>query len=89
MKMMENYCQSCGMPLTKPEDHGTEIKGSKSEKYCHYCFQNGKFTADMSLEEMIEISAKGWSDQDPNVSLEHARAQMKQMLPYLERWRKN
>jgi hypothetical protein len=77
------------MPLTKSEDHGTEKDGSKNEKYCHYCFQNGKFTSDMSLDEMIEVSAKGWSDQDQKVSLMQARAQMKHMLPYLERWRKN
>ena len=39
-------------------------------------------------EQMIEISAKGWADQDPNVSFEEAKAQMSQILPQLERWRK-
>lgn len=83
------FCQSCGMPLIKKEDHGTEADGSQSEKYCTYCYQNGKFTGpEITLDEMIEISAKGWSDQDANVSLEQARAQLKQMLPYLEGWRK-
>jgi hypothetical protein len=84
------YCQSCGMPLSKPEDYGSEANNSPSNKYCTYCYQNGVFTGpEMTLEEMIEVSAKGWSDQDPNVSLEQARTQMKQFLPYLERWRKN
>jgi hypothetical protein len=41
----------------------------------------------MTLDEMIEISAKGWSDQDPDVSLEQTRTQIKQILPHLERWR--
>ena len=84
------FCQSCGMPLGNPEDHGTEINGLKSEKYCTYCYQNGAYTGpETTIEEMIEISAKGWSDQDPNTTLEQARAQMKQMLPHLERWRNN
>jgi len=82
------FCQSCGMPLNKPEDHGTEANGSQSKKYCAYCYQTGEFTGpEMTLDEMIEISAKGWSDQDPDVSLEQARAQVKQILPHLERWR--
>jgi hypothetical protein len=83
-----SFCQSCGMPLHKPEDHGTEANGSQSKKYCAYCYQTGEFREpEMTLDEMIEISAKGWSDQDPDVSLEQARTQMKQILPHLERWR--
>ncbi|MGD2251069.1 MAG: zinc ribbon domain-containing protein [Candidatus Methanofastidiosia archaeon] len=82
------FCQSCGMPLQTPEDFGTEADNSKSEKYCRYCYQNGEFTyPDITLEEMIEFSAKGWSDQDQNVTLEHERAQLKEFLPHLERWR--
>ncbi len=44
---MKNYkfCQSCGMPLNKdPQGGGTEKDGSKSLKYCSFCYQNGKFT---------------------------------------------
>ncbi len=38
-------CQSCGMPMSKdPKNGGTEKDGSKSNKYCSYCYQNGKFT---------------------------------------------
>jgi hypothetical protein len=82
------FCQSCGMPLQTPEDFGTEPDGSKSEKYCTYCYQNGEYTyPDITLEEMIEFSAKGWSDQDQNVTLEQARTQLKEILPHLERWR--
>jgi len=88
MQPEEPFCQSCAMPLGKPELFGTEADGAKSEKYCTYCYQNGVFTQpDATLEEMIEISAKGWSDQDPNTSYEQAKAQLFQMLPHLERWR--
>ena len=39
------FCQCCGMPLDKPEDAGTEADGARSGDYCHYCYQNGSFTA--------------------------------------------
>jgi hypothetical protein len=38
------FCQSCAVPLNKPELFGTEADGSRSEKYCAYCYQNGAFT---------------------------------------------
>ena len=81
------FCQSCGMPLSQPELFGTETDGSKSEKYCVYCYKDGVFTQpNASLEQMIEISAKGWAEQDPKVSFEEAKVQMSQILPKLERW---
>jgi hypothetical protein len=83
------FCQSCGMPLNQPEMFGTESDGSKTEKYCAYCYKDGKFTTpEATLEQMIEISAKGWSDNDPNITYEQAKAEMSLMLPRLERWRK-
>jgi len=47
-------CQSCGMPLKKDTNGGgTENDGSKSEKYCSYCYENGKFiNPDITVEEM-------------------------------------
>ena len=31
-----SFCQSCGMPLEKPEDFGTNMNKSRSEDYCHF-----------------------------------------------------
>ena len=82
------FCQSCSMPISQPDLPGTETDGSKSEEYCIYCYRDGEFTQpDATLEQMIEISAKGWSDQDPSVTYEQAKTQMEKVLPYLERWR--
>ncbi|MGQ9623414.1 MAG: zinc ribbon domain-containing protein, partial [Candidatus Caldatribacteriaceae bacterium] len=39
------FCQSCAMPMVKPEDFGTNADGSPNGEYCRYCFQNGEFTA--------------------------------------------
>lgn len=42
---MNKFCQSCGMPLEKDPQHGgTEKDGSKSPKYCSYCYADGEFT---------------------------------------------
>lgn len=81
------FCQSCAMPLKTDEDFGTEADGGKSEKFCRFCYVEGTYTTpEMTMEEMIEISAKGWADSDPNVSYEQAFAEMEKIAPYLERW---
>jgi len=66
-----------------------EADGSKSERYCAYCYKDGEFIQpDATLEQMIDISAKGWSSQDPSVTYDQAKAQLGNFLPHLERWRK-
>jgi len=55
---METYknCQSCGIPFNKdPQGSGTNADGSKSEKYCSYCYQNGAFTFNGTVAEMQEF----------------------------------
>jgi hypothetical protein len=42
------FCQSCGMPMVKPEDFGSNADGS-------FCFQKGKFTEpNLTMEQMID-----------------------------------
>ena len=54
---MENkYCQSCGMPLQNQDELGTNSDGSRNEEYCCYCFKDGAFTMDCTMEQMIEHS---------------------------------
>ena len=48
------FCQSCAMPMTE-ELYGSNKDGSKNEDYCIYCYENGEFTADISMEEMIDF----------------------------------
>ena len=39
------YCQSCGMPMKKDlNGGGLNADGSRNEKYCSYCYQQGAFT---------------------------------------------
>ena len=36
-------CESCGYPLRREPDHGTEADGSISGLYCTVCYQDGQF----------------------------------------------
>jgi len=38
------FCQSCGMPLERPEDFGTSKEGFRVNDYCAFCFAKGAFT---------------------------------------------
>ncbi len=55
--MEQKFCQSCGMPLTE-DVLGTNADGSKNEDYCMYCYKDGKFLQDCTMEEMIEHCAQ-------------------------------
>jgi hypothetical protein len=58
----------------------------KSDEYCLYCYQNGKFTQpDITLEEMIEQTSKA-IDKEGVMSLEEAKELSQQNIPKLKRW---
>jgi hypothetical protein len=86
--MEQNLCQSCGMPLNEEKDFGKNADGSKNEEYCCYCFPNGKFSKDETMEEMIESCIPFMLDDGcPNA--ETARTKMMEYIPYLKRWKNN
>ena len=51
------FCQSCGMPLSN-DVMGTNAGGTPNEDYCIYCYKAGKFTQDMTMEQMIDHCAQ-------------------------------
>ncbi len=53
--MGKKICQSCGMPMKDDTLYGTGADGSKNEKYCTYCYQQGDFTVkDVTVKEFQE-----------------------------------
>jgi len=82
-----SICQSCGMPMNKPEDFGTNADGSPSSEYCRYCFQSGEFTAKMEMPEFIEMQVK-IAVEKLGMSEEKARAMAEGTIPNLKRWQK-
>lgn len=85
MEKAYKLCQSCGMPLKKdPQGGGTNTDGTKSSKYCSYCYQNGKFTFNGTAAEMqtfckgkmVEMGSPKW------MAWLFTRS-----IPNLERWK--
>ena len=79
-------CQSCGMPLT-PEHMGREEDGTLNEHYCEWCWNNGAFLRDCTMEEMIEFCAPFEVEGGRAKTLEEAKAMLGEYFPTLERWR--
>ena len=84
------FCQSCGMPLTN-EVLGTNADGTPNEDYCIYCYKDGKFTQDMTMEQMIEHCAQ-FTDEinrnsGQNLTVKQMKEQMRQFFPHLKRWK--
>ena len=82
------FCQSCAMPLEKPEDFGTNKDGSRNEDYCVYCFKDGEFTENLSMEEMISYCADHHEEWQIPMPKEVFVSHMKENFPKLKRWAK-
>ena len=81
-----DICQSCSMPLREAGDRGTNADGSPSQDYCHFCYQNGKFTDEgCSLEQKID-KIVGLA-RTMNIPEDNARQLARSILPTLKRWR--
>lgn len=54
MDKAHSQCQSCGMPLEKDrQGGGTEADGSRSRKYCSFCYRQGRFVdPNLTLAQM-------------------------------------
>jgi len=80
-------CQSCGMPMAKPDDFGTNADGSRNREYCRHCYGAGRFrdqslTLGQMAEKLVSMAKKmGMSEQQ-------ARAHAEKVLPKLKRWRR-
>ena len=79
-------CQSCGMPFESIDDYGTDTDGSKSDEYCGYCFQKGKFLEpNISMEEMIERTSEFMVAQMKMMESQ-AKKTLEDFIPKLKRW---
>ncbi len=87
----ERVCQSCAMPLTKLEEHGTSEDGDLSTEYCSHCYSDGEFTNERTMDEMIETNLRFLSEwnkvQSTNYSEDEAREILKVHLATLKRWK--
>ena len=88
---LPQFCQSCGMPLTRVEDCGTNADGSTNFDYCQYCYKDGHFLQDMTMDQMIEHCAQFVDEISKNMPKPMTKDEYKQMMygffPMLRRWR--
>jgi hypothetical protein len=87
MVQIYKTCQSCSMPMKKdPAGGGTNADGSKSAKYCSYCYQNGQFKSpNMTVAEMQALVRDKLQEMHfPGF----IAGLMAKSIPKLERWKK-
>lgn len=85
------WCQSCGMPMQSAKQFGTNNDGSTNQEYCCYCYKEGKFVQDCTMDGMIEHCIN-YLDEfngacNTQYTKEEAIAQMRKFFPTLKRWK--
>ncbi len=81
---------NCGMPFKQDPGHGgTNKDGSKSDKYCSYCYKDGKFNLAKEVdtaEKMQKMCIKMMKKDGMNGFLAWI---LTRGIPRLERWKKS
>lgn len=83
----KDVCQSCGMKM-QHEDYGKNADGSTNTEYCKYCYPDGKFNKEETMEEMIKGNLQ-FLDEKTREALteEEAIEEMRAYFPLLKRWK--
>lgn len=84
--MEQKICQSCAMPLTSEEMFAIEKDGSKNEDYCKWCYKDGEFVDNVSMEEYIEMCSK--FGEQAGMTNEQMKEYCAKVFPTLKRWEK-
>jgi general stress protein 26 len=78
------------MPMNEETIFGTNKDGSKNSDYCIYCYKNGNFLQNFTMDEMIEHCAQFINDVNQDlphpITKEEYIGQMKMYFPNLKRW---
>jgi radical SAM superfamily enzyme len=75
------------MPLESEDQFGTNSDGSVNSDYCIYCYKDGQFIDDMTLEEYIEANVQ-YAEQ-ANMTKDEMREHCEKVFPTLKRWKNN
>ncbi|MBQ8613265.1 MAG: zinc ribbon domain-containing protein [Ruminiclostridium sp.] len=81
-----HLCQSCGMAMHE-SDYGKNNDGSTNSVYCKYCYPDGNFGKNETMEEMIESCIPFYTGERFRTA-EEAREYLRRLYPNLKRWRK-
>lgn len=83
---MSCICQSCSMPMNDESVFGTNMDGTKNSDYCIYCYKNGEFIDQVSMNEYIEMMVP-FSAQ-AHMTSDQMRDYCTKVFPTLKRWKK-
>ena len=86
LEMPDHYCESCGMILTGSDQLGTNVDGSKNEHYCQWCFSDGAYTYETSMEDMIEECAPRMAEH-MGCTVDECASLLGAVYPTLDRWK--
>lgn len=81
-----HICQSCGMEM-HTSDYGKNADASTNTDYCRYCYPDGAFGKEETMEEMIE-SCISYYVGDRFKTAEEARQYLSRLYRTLKRWKK-
>lgn len=86
--MNQHICQSCGMPMDAPQArYGTEKDGSLNPDYCSWCYNNGAFLGQLTMEEMIDFCLPFNMQALPHLPQQQVLDAMRRLFPTLKRWK--
>lgn len=68
------------------DQYGTERDGSKNDAYCSYCYKDGAFEQQCSMEEMVNFCALFEVEGGRAKTIEEAKAGLMEYFPTLKRW---
>ena len=83
--MKNKICQSCGMPIENEEVFGKNKDGSINYDYCKYCYQDGEFIDNVSMEDYIEMCSQFGSQA--GMTNEEMKEDCTKLFPTLKRWK--
>lgn len=88
LEMPEHYCQSCGMMFTAPDQHGHEADGAEVEDFCRWCYDDGAYTYETTMEDMIEDCAPRMAEA-MDWTVDESASLLGAVLPTLKRWKES
>ena len=81
-------CQSCSMPLEKPEDMGQNPDKTVNLDYCKYCFEGGKLDESWTMDSLIDFEIGLYKESGESFDEKAVRAELKEKFPTLKRWKR-
>lgn len=75
------------MPISSVDQLGKNKDGSINQDYCKYCYDNGEFIDNVSMEKYIEMCSQFGAQA--GMTNDEMKEFCTKLFPTLKRWKKN